>query len=213
MNFIHADLENYAAEHSGKESALLTELNRETHLKTTMPRMLSGHLQGRVLSLLSHLVKPETILEIGTFTGYSTLCLAEGLRANGQLFTIDTNEETSLIAKKYFDRSAYSKQIHLIHADARRHIPEMKEQFDLVFIDADKENYLMYFNLVIDKMKSGGLIIADNVLWSGKVVEPVKENDKETHALMQFNDVASSDNRVEPVLLPVRDGLLVLRVK
>jgi len=213
MNFIHADLEDYSAHHSGTEPALLTELNRETHLKTTMPRMLSGHLQGRVLSFLSHLVKPEYILEIGTFTGYSSLCLAEGLRANGKLYTIDTNEETSLIAKKYFDRSAYSNQIHLIQADARNYVPEMQQQFDLVFIDADKENYLLYFNLVINKMKSGGLIIADNVLWSGKVVGPVKENDKETRALMHFNDTASSDTRVEPLLLPVRDGLLILRVK
>jgi caffeoyl-CoA O-methyltransferase len=213
MQFLDPQLDAYSTNHSAKEPELLSELSRETHLKTTMPRMLSGHLQGRFLSLLSKLVQPELILEIGTFTGYAALCLAEGLKPNGKLITLDTNDETSSIAKRYFSKSDYASQIELIIGDATKEIPNMNVSFDLVFIDADKENYSNYFEMVIGKMNKGGLIIADNVLWSGKVLLPVKPNDAETIAIMSFNDKVCSDNRVEQLLLPVRDGLMILRVK
>jgi len=213
MNFLDPAIDNYSSAHSAPESAVLSELTRETHLKTTMPRMLSGHLQGRLLSLLSKLVSPVFILEIGTFTGYSTLCLAEGLKSGGRLVSIDTNDETSAIAKKYIDKAGLGEKIELLHADATVAIPEMNAQFDLVFIDADKENYSNYFDMVIGKMNPGGLIIADNVLWSGKVLEPVKPNDRETKGLMAFTEKVCADQRVEQLLLPVRDGLMILRVK
>lgn len=213
MKFLDPLLDDYATAHSATEPELLQELARETHLKTTMPRMLSGHLQGRFLSFISKLVQPELILEIGTFTGYAALCLAEGLKPNGKLITIDTNDETSSIAKRYFSRSPYASQIELRTANAMEEIHNIAGPFDLVFIDADKENYSNYFNLIIGKMRKGGLIIADNVLWSGKVVQPVKPNDRETIALMAFNEMAGKDDRVEPFLLPLRDGLMMLRVK
>lgn len=213
MNFLDPAIDHYSTSNSAPESELLAELSRETHLKTTMPRMLSGHLQGRLLSLLSKLIHPDLILEIGTFTGYSTLCLAEGLKQNGKLITIDTNDETSAIAKKYIDKGGYAGKIELLHADATEAIPKMNVQFDLVFIDADKENYSNYYSMVIGKMKPGGLIIADNVLWSGKVLQPVKANDKETAGLMEFTKTVCGDSRVEQLLLPVRDGLMILRVK
>lgn len=213
MNFLDPALDQYATSHTENESPLLTDLARETHLKTTMPRMLSGHLQGRLLSFLSKLIQPECILEIGTFTGYATLCLAEGLKKNGKLITIDTNDETSSIAKRYFAQSPYAEQIDLRNADATTEIKGIAGPFDLVFIDADKENYSNYFDLIIGKMKPGGVIIADNVLWSGKVLEPVKANDKETAAIISFNQKVCNDQRVEPLLLPVRDGLMILRVK
>lgn len=213
MNFLDPAIDNYSSSHSAPESELLAELSRETHLKTTMPRMLSGHLQGRLLSLLSKLVNPEMILEIGTFTGYSTLCLAEGLKDGGKLISIDSNDETSAIAKKYVDKGGFNGKIELLHADATVAIPAMSGPFGLVFIDADKENYGNYFDMVIGKMKKGGLIIADNVLWSGKVLEPVKPNDKETLGLMEFTKKVCADSRVEQLLLPVRDGLMILRVK
>lgn len=213
MNFIDAAIESYASQHSEPESELLADLNRETHIKTTMPRMLSGHLQGRILSMLSYLVQPASILEIGTFTGYSTLCLAEGLKSGGKLITIDSNDETSSIASRYIQRAGLSSQIELRHGDAREIIPGLNESFDLVFIDADKENYSVYFDMVIGKVKRGGLIIADNVLWSGKILQEVKANDKETRALLDFTEKVCADQRVTPLLLPVRDGLLILRVK
>jgi caffeoyl-CoA O-methyltransferase len=213
MNFLDPSIDNYATAHSAPEPELLQELARETHLKTTMPRMLSGHLQGRFLSTLSKLVQPKLIVEIGTFTGYAALCLAEGLQADGKLITIDTNDETSSIAKRYFSRSPYASQIELRNADATQEVQNIDGPIDLVFIDADKENYNRYFELVIGKMRKGGMIVADNVLWSGKVVQPVKPNDKETMALMSFNEMTSKDARVEPFLLPLRDGLMLLRVK
>lgn len=213
MNFLDPSIDEYAVTHSAPEPELLQMLSRETHLKTTMPRMLSGHLQGRLLSLLSKLVRPRIILEIGTFTGYSTLCLAEGLEPEGQLITIDSNDETTVIAKKYFELSGISSRILVLTGDAMKLIPEMQERCDLVFIDADKENYGAYYDMVIDRMNPGGLIIADNVLWSGKVIAPVKANDQETKSLMAFNEKVCSDNRVEQLLLPVRDGLMILRVK
>jgi predicted O-methyltransferase YrrM len=212
MEFLPKEIENYASQFSEAESDLLNSLARETHLRTTMPRMLSGHIQGRLLSLMSKMIKPKCILEIGTFTGYSALCLAEGLVPSGKLITIDTNDETLVIAAKYFGLSSFADQIQIVNGDAREVIPSMGIIPDLVFIDADKENYLTYFNLIIDRMQSGGIIIADNVLWSGKVVQEVKPNDSETKAIMNFTSVASSHPRVTPLLLPVRDGLLILRV-
>lgn len=212
MEFLPKEIEAYAAQFTENESVLLNDLVRETNLRTTMPRMISGHLQGRLLSLLSKLKQPDCILEIGTFTGYSALCLAEGLSASGKLITIDTNDETMVIAKKYFAKSLFSEKINAINGNALEIIPTINEVPDIVFIDADKGNYMQYFNLVIEKMKSGGLIIADNVLWSGKVTQAVKDNDHETKALMKFTAEASRHPRVTPLLLPLRDGLLILRV-
>jgi predicted O-methyltransferase YrrM len=210
MEFISEDLAAYCENFTAKESELLSELNRETHLKVLSPRMLSGHLQGRLLSVLSSLVKPEYILEIGTYTGYSALCLAEGLSENGKLITIDPNEETNLIAKKYFERSAFSDKIELINGDASKIIPTITHPVDLVFIDADKRNYALYFDLVIEKVRTGGMIIADNVLWSGKVLEQESKMDKDTEAIHSFNKKIQEDKRVSNALLPVRDGLMLM---
>lgn len=213
MNFLDPRIDEYATLHTAKEPELLHQLSRETHLKTTMPRMLSGHLQGRILSLLSKLISPERILEIGTFTGYSTICLAEGLPSGGKLISIDSNDETTVIARKYISLAGLADKVELITGDAMSIVSSLPEKFSIVFIDADKENYSAYYDMVITKMNPGGLIIADNVLWSGKVVEPLKPNDKETAALMQFNEKVCNDVRVEQILLPVRDGLMLLRVK
>ena len=213
MHFLPEDLDEYIVAHSQKEPELLAQLNRETNQKILQPRMLSGHYQGRILSLLSKLKMPQTILEIGTYTGYSALCLAEGLSENGKLHTIDINEELADFQKKYFDLSDYSQQIVQHTGDATEIIPRLDEKFDLVFIDADKPNYPAYFKLVIDKMNPGGLIISDNVLWSGKVIEKVKDDDESTKALLEYNKMLVDDERVETVLLPVRDGLTLTRVK
>jgi predicted O-methyltransferase YrrM len=210
MEFISEAISNYSEQHSEAESPLLNELNRETHLKAMSPRMLSGHIQGRFLSLISKLTKPTNILEIGTYTGYSALCLAEGLQADGKLITIDPNEETNVMALKYFQRSAYAKQIELKAGDATKIIPTLPQTFDIVFIDADKRNYALYFDLVIDKVKKGGLIIADNVLWSGKVLMDEKEMDSDTKAIHEFNKKMDEDKRVSNLLLPVRDGLMLM---
>lgn len=210
MEFISEALSNYSEQHSEAESSLLNELNRETHLKVMSPRMLSGHLQGRFLSLISKLTKPTNILEIGTYTGYSALCLAEGLTADGKLITIDPNEETNIVADKYFQKSAYAKQIELKAGDATKIIPTLSQTFDIVFIDADKRNYALYFDLIIDKVKKGGLIITDNVLWSGKVLMPEKEMDVDTKAIHDFNKKVNEDKRVTNLLLPVRDGLMLM---
>ncbi len=209
MEFIDEKLSAYSESFSEKESDLLKELNRETNLKVNSPRMLSGHIQGRLLSFLSKMQQPELILEIGTYTGYSALCLAEGLKENGKLITIDPNEETNVFAQKYFNRSSLKDKIQLITGQAGSVIPGIKQQIDLVFIDADKKNYAVYFDLVIDKVKKGGLIIADNVLWSGKVIE--NEMDKDTQAIHDFNKKVNADERVENLLLPVRDGLMLMR--
>lgn len=211
MEFISEALSNYSEQHTEAESALLNELNRETHLKAMSPRMLSGHLQGRVLSFISKLASPKNILEIGTYTGYSALCLAEGLQADGKLITIDPNEETNVVASKYFRCSAYANQIELKAGDATKIIPTLTQTLDIVFIDADKRNYALYFDLVIDKVKQGGLIIADNVLWSGKVVMNEKEMDPDTKAIHDFNKKVNEDKRVTNLLLPVRDGLMLMR--
>ena len=213
MHFISEDLENYATEHSENEPILLQELSRRTHLNVLQPRMLSGHLQGRLLSLLSKLICPKTILEIGTYTGYATLCLAEGLHPKGILHTIDIKEELTDLQREFFDRSGYGSQIVQHLGKAADIIPTLNTTFDLVFIDADKQNYSHYFDLVIKKMNRGGIILSDNVLWSGKVVEEVKHNDKHTQALMVYNQKIKDDPRVETVLLPIRDGITLSRVK
>lgn len=210
MDFIDEGLGRYCETFSEAESPLLAELNRETHLKVLSPRMLSGHLQGRFLSFISKLVQPKLILEIGTYTGYSALCLAEGLAENGKLITIDPNEETNLVAKKYFDKSPFASKIELRNANAANVIPIITMPIDLVFIDADKRNYALYFDLVIDKVRRGGLIIADNVLWSGKVVEQETKMDKDTEAIHAFNKKIQEDKRVSNLLLPVRDGLMLM---
>lgn len=209
MDFIDKRLLSYSEEFSEPESDLLKDLNRETHLKVSQPRMLSGHLQGRFLSFLSKIVRPDIILEIGTYTGYASLCLAEGLSDQGKLITIDSNEETTLFAKRFIERSTYKNKIEFRSGLAQKEIPLLDCQFDLVFIDADKKNYSLYFDLVIDKVKQGGIIIADNVLWSGKVLED--QMDTETRLIHEFNQKVSHDKRVQPLLLPVRDGLMLLR--
>lgn len=213
MEFISEALQNYSEQHTSAESDLLQKLNRETHLKVNQPRMLSGHMQGRFLSFISKLVQPKFILEIGTYTGYSALCLAEGLVDGGKLMTIDPNEETNVFAKRYFDASDFAKKIEMHQAQALEIIPKINTPIDIVFIDADKKNYLNYYKAVIDKVRPGGLIIADNVLWSGKVLEDVIKMDTETKIIHEFNMFVSADERVENLLLPVRDGLMLLRKK
>ena len=206
---ISKELEEYASVHSTPESDLLQQLWRETYLKILSPGMLSGHLQGRYLSMISHLMQPKRILEIGTFTGYSALCLAEGLIEEGILHTIEANPELIEIITRYFTASSYHHKIKLHIGKALEIIPSINEQFDLVFIDADKENYINYYNLVFDKVKPGGLIIVDNTLWHGNVL---KENDngKETTAIRAFNTYLKNDHRVEKVLIPFRDGLTMI---
>jgi len=212
MNFIEERVEEYSMLHTTKESELLNKIDRETHLEVLRPRMLSGHFQGRLLSMLSKMISPYRILEIGTYTGYSAICLAEGLTEDGKLYTIDINEELEDRVRQYFLESNYNQQIDLIIGDALNLIPRLKESWDIVFIDADKKNYTKYFNMVVASVKSGGYIIADNVLWSGKVVE--KDHlDEDTLALRVFNDTLSKDPRFEVVLLPIRDGLLIARKK
>ena len=209
MEFIDERLLNYCEEHSQKESDLLAQLNRETHLKISQPRMLSGHLQGRVLSFISKMLCPNAILEIGTYTGYSALCLAEGLNENGKLISVDQNEETSHFAQQYINRSGYKQQIELRLGDAKEIIPQLKITFDLVFIDADKKSYFDYFDLVINKLNTGGIILADNVLWSGKIIDSQK--DRDTQLIHEFNQKVNQDKRVETLILPIRDGLSVIR--
>ena len=212
MHFISPELENYIANHSEDEPKLLQELDRETHLKVLQPRMLSGHFQGRVLSILSKLINPKCILEIGTYTGYSAICLAEGLKKDGTLHTIDINEELQELQRTYFDKSGFGDRIVQHLGNALDLIPGIDSNFDLVFIDADKENYSRYFDLIIEKMNPGGIILSDNVLWSGKVLKEAKPNDKSTIALKAYNKKLKEDKRVETVLLPIRDGLTLCRV-
>ena len=209
MEFLPEQIEEYAIAHTTEEPQLLAALNRETWANVMIPRMLSGHLQGRVLSMFSKLVNPENILEIGTYTGYSALCLAEGIQPEGTLHTLDINEEYTAVAKRYFNKSAYSKNIKQYIGNALDVIPALTCKFQLVFIDADKENYANYFDAIIDKMDIGGLIIADNVLWSGKVTQAKK--DEETQALDNYNKKIVTSDRVETVLFPVRDGLMISR--
>jgi predicted O-methyltransferase YrrM len=212
MHFISKDLEDYVTNHSQAEPELLSKLNKETYQKIMQPRMLSGHFQGRVLSMLSKIIRPKHILEIGTYTGYATLCLAEGLAENGTLDTIDIEEELVDFQRKYFDVSPWNDQIFQHLGDAVDIIPTLNKKFDLVFIDADKENYVNYFHLIVPMMNKGGIILSDNVLWSGKVLEEVKPNDKSTPVLLEYNQLLNTDPRVETVLLPIRDGLTISRV-
>lgn len=210
MEFIDPLLDKYVCEHTANENDLLKRINRETHLEVLQPRMLSGHFQGRVLSMISKMIRPERILEIGTYTGYSALCLAEGLTPNGKLVTIDINEELATRVRGYIAESSYAKQIDYLIGDAMEIIPSLNDQWDLVFIDADKHNYIQYYHLVFPLVKVGGYIIADNVLWSGKVIDPTKI-DKDTQLLREYNLLNHEDERVEEVLLPIRDGLMVAR--
>lgn len=212
MEFISEELDNYVVEHTQPEPELLQQLNRETQAKVLQPRMLSGHYQGRVLSMVSKILAPKTILEIGTYTGYSALCMMEGLQQNGILHTIDHNEELFSLQRKYFDKSGFGEQIIQHTGNALDIIPNLDIIFDLVFIDADKENYCNYFELVLPNMKSGGVILSDNVLWSGKVLRKPKKDDVDTPALIAYNKLLNSDPRVESVLLPIRDGLTISRV-
>lgn len=212
MHFISEALEDYVAQHSENEPELLQQLNKETHQKILQPRMLSGHFQGRVLSMLSKILAPKNILELGTYTGYATLCLAEGLPKDGVIDTIDINEELEEIQSKYFQLSDYKDQIVQHIGNALEIIPALNKKFDLVFIDADKENYINYWNLIVPMMNQGGIILSDNVLWSGKVLETVKKNDKSTQILLEYNNITKNDPRVETVLLPIRDGLTVSRI-
>ena len=212
MHFIPEDLDDYVVSHSEDEPELLQELNRETYQKILQPRMLSGHYQGRILSIISKLVNPKNILEIGTYTGYSALCLSEGMQSNGELHTIDINEELVDFQRKYFNKSGYGKQIYQHLGDALEIIPKLDTTFDLVFIDADKENYSNYFNVIIDKLNSGGIILSDNVLWSGKILDTTfKKDDTATPALIKYNTLLKEDKRVETVVLPIRDGLTISR--
>ncbi len=211
MDFLDEKLITYIEAHTKPESVLLQQLNRETWAKVLVPRMLSGHLQGQVLAMFSKMIQPRCILEVGTYTGYSALCLAEGLVADGKLITIDINEELADMVNRYVAASPYKNQIIPMTGDATEIIPRLDEIFDIVFIDADKENYSNYYDLVIDKVRKGGFIITDNVLWSGNVLKKDNDMDMETRAIDHFNNKVQSDPRVENVLFPVRDGLMVAR--
>ena len=211
MNFLPEKINDYAEAHTSPDSDLLIALERETHLKTLAPRMLSGHLQGRFLSLISHLMQPKRVLEIGTFTGYSALCLAEGLADDGILYALEANDELEYLIKQSVEKSPSPDKIKLLIGNALEIIPDLNETFDLVFIDAGKRDYPIYYDLVIDKVRSGGLIIADNILWSGKVVEDKKDVD--TQIIDTFNKKIHADERVENILLPLRDGLMMARKK
>lgn len=213
MHFLPEKIDDYVIQHSQQEPLLLRELSKETWQKVLNPRMLSGAFQGRILSMISKLIQPKSILEIGTYTGYSALCLAEGLTSNGMLYTIDKNEELEELQYKYFQKSSYKNQIKQYVGNAIDIIPNINLKFDLVFIDADKSNYVNYFNLIIDKMNKGGIILSDNVLWNGKIVEPLNKKDIDTKILLEYNKLLNSDIRIETVLLPIRDGLTISRVK
>ncbi|GAB3201683.1 putative O-methyltransferase YrrM [Pontibacter aydingkolensis] len=212
MEFIDEDLQLYAEEHTSLESELLHKVNRQTHLSVMKPRMLSGHMQGRLLAMFSHMIKPKQILEVGTYTGYSALCLAEGLQQGGTLHTIDINEELEERVRSYFEEAGLSQSIKYYIGNALDIIPTIDAAFDLVFIDADKINNAAYYDMVIDRMAQGGYIIADNVLWSGKVLEKYRKKlDEDTAALLAFNKKVHDDPRVENILLPIRDGLMIAR--
>ena len=209
MEFLSKKIEQYARNHTQKENIVLAELNRETWAKVLVPRMLSGHLQGRALSMFSKMIRPKYILEIGTYTGYSAICLSEGLQEGGKLHTIDINEELKSMSSNYFIKAGISNNVVQYVGNALEIIPNIKYEFDLIFIDADKENYSNYFEIVIEKMPIGGFIIADNVLWSGKVVGEVKDKDQETKAIKEFNSLVQTSERVENILMPIRDGLMI----
>ncbi len=208
-----SSLEQYIEAHTSPEDELLQELVRYTHLHVMHPRMLSGHLQGQFLSAISHMLQPQCILEIGTFTGYATLCMAKGLAPNGIIHTIEHNDELEEGTRSFFDRSAYASQIHLHIGKALKIIPALNESFDLVFIDGDKREYSAYYDTVFDKVRSGGFILADNVLWDGKVVEEPLPSDAQTKGIVHFNNMVQNDARVDNLLLPLRDGLMIIRKK
>ena len=213
MDFLPQEIEDFVTRFTEKEPDTLAQLNHETWEKVLIPRMLSGHFQGRVLSMLSHMIKPSAILEIGTYTGYSAICFAEGLQKNGIIHTIDINEELEPIVNRYIEKSNLKDTIINHIGNALELIPTLKEQFDIVFIDADKSNYSNYYDLVFDKVKSGGYIIADNVLWSGKVIEPKENLDPDTIALIEYSEKIQNDSRVQNILFPIRDGLMIARKK
>lgn len=213
MNIDNKKLEEYLIEYSNKEDKLLYDLNRQTHLKVLMPRMLSGELQGVFLEMLSRMIQAENILEIGTYTGYSAICLAKGLKNNGKLYTIEINDEIIDLSSKYFHKAGFENQIIQYVGDAVNIIPKLNRQFDLVFIDGDKRQYPKYYDLIIDKLKPNGYIIADNVLWDGKVIDNPKTNDSYTKGIIEFNKKVKNDKRVDKLMLPFRDGLYLIRKK
>lgn len=211
INFIDDNILNYSISKSEKESKLLNDLYRETYLKVLNPRMISGHYQGRILSLISKIISPKKILEIGTYTGYSAICLCEGMDKDGILHTIDNNKELIEIQNKYFKKANLEDKIVQHSGDAKNIIPSIDEEFDIVFIDADKESYPEYYDLIINKVRSGGIIIADNILWSGKILEKVEKDDQATKSIIQFNNKIIKDDRVKNIILPIRDGLNIIR--
>jgi len=211
INFIDDNILNYSISKSEKESKLLNDLYRETYLKILNPRMISGHYQGRILSLISKIISPKKILEIGTYTGYSAICLCEGMDKDGILHTIDNNKELVKIQNKYFKKANLTNKIVQHSGDAKNIIPSIDEEFDIVFIDADKESYPEYYDLIINKVRSGGIIIADNILWSGKILEKVEKDDQATKSIIEFNNKIIEDDRVKNIILPIRDGLNIVR--
>ena len=211
INFIEDNILNYSISKSEKESKLLNDLYRETYLKVLNPRMISGHYQGRILSFISKIMSPKKILEIGTYTGYSAICLCEGLDKDGVLHTIDNNKELIEIQNKYFKKANLTNKIVQHSGDAKSIIPSLYEEFDIVFIDADKESYPEYYDLIINKVSSGGIIIADNILWSGKILEKVEKDDQATKSIIEFNNKIAQDDRVKNIILPIRDGLNIVR--
>ena len=206
-------IENYILEHIEPEDPVLQELDRETHLKMAGARMLSGHLQGQALTMIAKMINPLRILELGTFTGYSAICLAKGLQEYGKLFTIEQNDELRDIARKYFIKSGLQHKITLLTGNAKEIIPSLSETFDLVYMDADKREYVDYFNLVFNKVRPGGFILADNTIWGGKVLEPTAISDRQTQGIIAFNESVKNDSRIEKVILPLRDGLTIIRKK
>lgn len=211
INFIDDNILNYSISKSEKESKLLNDLYRETYLKVLNPRMISGHYQGRILSLISKIISPKKILEIGTYTGYSAICLCEGMDKDGILHTIDNNKELVEIQNKYFKKANLTNKIVQHSGDAKNIIPSIDEEFDIVFIDADKESYPEYYDLIINKVRSGGIIIADNILWSGKILKKVEKDDQATKSIIEFNNKIIEDDRVKNIILPIRDGLNIVR--
>lgn len=210
MEFLPEEISTYVEKHTSDEDKVLHELNRQTHLNVMQPRMLSGHLQGRALSMFAHMIQPQKILEVGTYTGYSAICMAEGLAKNGQLITIDNNEELEEMANNYFEKSGYADRIDFQLGNAMEIIDKLDDTFDMVFIDADKSNYINYYEKVINKMSKNGFVLFDNVLWSGKVLK--EQQDKDTETLKKLNTLIQNDKRVENLLIPIRDGLMICRV-
>ncbi|NQU88240.1 MAG: O-methyltransferase [Mariniphaga sp.] len=207
------EIENYILQNIDNEDPVLQELTRETNLKAVHPRMISGHIQGLILTMLSKMIRPQNILEVGTFTGYSAICLAKGLVEGGHIYTIEVEDELEHFASRYFEKAGIKNSVVQLIGDAKILIPEIKESFDLVFLDADKKDYCSYYKLVFDKVPSGGYIIADNTLWDGKVIQPIDPNDYFTQGIKQFNELIRNDSRVEKVILPIRDGITIIRKK